>query len=511
MMRWPALLLLLGLSLPAEARRRPPTPPPEPAGPTLEDRQAAFSEIDTLLGEGKQKPAADALVALTRDEELSDFHAEAYARLAGLLQEMGFPYAGLIAATNALRIDPEGVSSTVSLAVTLTDTAGDVEIIESLFAENVGMSVDDQTRGTIALMAARAAHRQGNNATAAAVLKLVPPTHPDFLDAKALEGVVLSLQGRHRDALAPLLTAWSMAKDQRADDDRLRNVLTLNIARAYFGAENFPTAIEYYMLVDRASPYWPEAQFERAWSHFRYQDMNGTLAQLHTLNSPFFETWYFPEADLLGIYSVFLMCKFPEASRRIDEFQAHYTPVFEDLQQVSARDAASLYEAMKAHTTGEQTDLPAFVIRRFENEDRFLDNLQAAARADAELRRIRGMTESPFAQTAADWLRDRRDGLIASEADRIKSYVTGKEAELGQMLSDSELSKLDILQMEARFFERASQTGVMPDARETARRDIRARRNQLYWPWEGEYWADEAGYYKINAAPECPEGLTPGG
>lgn len=504
---WPALLLL-ALSAPADARR---TPPAEPEPPTLEERQAAFEEVNQLLTEGKKKPAADALVAMTQDEELSDFHAEAYSRLAGLFEDLGFPYAGLIAATKALRIDAAGVSSTVSLAVELTGSVGDVEVIEAVFAENVGVEVDMQTRGTIALMAARAAHRQGNYATAGAVLKLVGPKHPEFLEAKSLEGVVLSLQGRHSDALAPLLTAWSMAKDQRPDDERLKNVLTLNIARAYFGAENFPKAIEYYIQVDRESPYWPEAQFERAWAHFRYTDLNGTLAQLHTLGSPFFDSYYFPEADLLRIYSVFLMCKFPEASQRIDAFQADWTPVYEDLQQVASRDARSLYDAMVAHTDGEKTDLPDFVIRRFEGEDRFLDNQQAAARADAELRRIKSMTESPFAQEAANWLRERRDTLISSEAERIKGYVTGKEMELGQMLQDSELSKLDILQMEARFFERASQIGEMPDARETVRRDVRARRNQLYWPWQGEYWADEAGYYKLNAAPECPGGLTPGG
>lgn len=504
---WPMLLLLMSLSLPADAQQRG----ADADGPTLEERQEAFTEVDALLVEGKKKPAADALVAMTSDEALADFHAEAYARLAGLFQDLGFSYAGLIAATNALRLDAEGVSSTVGLAVELTETTGDVELIESLFAENVGVDVSAETRGTIALMAARAAHRQGNYATATAVLKLISPQHPAFLEGKALEGVVLSLQGRHSDALGPLQTARAMATSQRSEDDRIHTVLTINLARAYFGAENFPKAIEYYMQVERESPYWPAAQFERAWAHFRYQDMNGTIAQLHTLHSPFFTDWYFPEGDLLRIYSFFLMCKFPEASKQIDAFQARHTPVYEDLKQLAARDAAGLYEAMKAHTQGEETDLPRFVTRRFEAEDRFLDNQQAIARADAELRRIRGMTESPWAQTAADWLRDRRDALTTSEAERVKAYISGKEMELGQMLNDSELSKLDILQMEARFFQRASQTGVMPDARETVRRGVRTRRNELFWPWQGEYWADEAGYYKLNAAPECPEGLTPGG
>jgi hypothetical protein len=85
------------------------------------------------------------------------------------------------------------------------------------------------------------------------------------------------------------------------------------------------------------------------------------------------------------------------------------------------------------------------------------------------------------------------------------------ETELSMMLNDSEISKLDILQMETRLYERAAAVGEMPDAREVVRRDFRTRKGQVFWPWQGEYWADEAGYYKFSARPECPNGLTPGG
>jgi phage repressor protein C with HTH and peptisase S24 domain len=74
------LLLLMSLSLPADAQQRG----ADAEGPTLEERQEAFTEVDALLVEGKKKPVADALVAMTSDEALADFHAEAYARLAGL-------------------------------------------------------------------------------------------------------------------------------------------------------------------------------------------------------------------------------------------------------------------------------------------------------------------------------------------------------------------------------------------------------------------------------------------
>jgi tetratricopeptide (TPR) repeat protein len=502
----PLLLLLLLVAPGADA-----VPPPvaERAMPTMEERQKAFGEIDSLLTAGNKPEAADALLALTQDSSHAVFHAEAYARLATLLNDLSLPYSALIANNKALTLDAQMVSSAVVPAVEQAEKTGDLELLEDMLATNVAIEGDANTRGRIALLAARAAHRGGQYALAGAVLKLVGSDHSQYIEAKALEGVVLAMQGRHADALAPLLTAQSMASEA-GRDAKLQNVLALNIGRAYFAMGNFPRAIEYYAQVERSSAYWPEAQFERAWSHFRLEDMNGTLALLQTLHSPFFADWYYPEADLLRIYSLFLMCKFPEASKEINAFQEHYKPVQQNLARIGARPGGELFDQIATHIDGKATDLPPMITRIYEDEERIKDNIRALEQAEIELRRLKG-NPNAYAATATTWLTERRDALHASEGARIKARIQAMDAELTEMLNDSEISKLDILQMETRLYERAAQIGEMPDAHEVVRRDFRTRKGQVYWPWQGEYWADEAGYYKFSARPECPSGLTPGG
>ena len=503
---FPALVLLAMLAVPAADAER--EAEPERPMPTMEERQEAFGEIDELMTAGKKPEAADALLALTQNPDHEIFHAEGFARLATLLDQLSLPYSALIANHKALTLDAEMVSSAVVPAVEQAEKTGDLELLEDMLATNVAIEGDANTRGRIALLAARAAHRGGQYALAGAVLKLVDSQHSQYIEAKSLEGVVLAMQGRHSDALAPLLTAQSMAADSDRDAKQ-QNVLALNIGRAYFAMGNFPRAIEYYAQVDRESGYWPEAQFERAWAHFRLEDMNGTLARLQTLHSPFFGDWYFPEADLLRIYSLFLMCKFPEASKEINAFQAHYKPVHSSLQSLGVLSPTDLFGQMVAHIDGKATDLPPMITRLFEEEERIRDNLRALEQADIELRRLGGISNT-YATTATEWLTTRRDALRTSEGARIKARIQSMEAELNVMLSDSEISKLDILQMETRLYERAAQVGEMPDARELVRRDFRTRKNQVFWPWQGEYWADEAGYYKFSARPECPTGMTPG-
>jgi hypothetical protein len=79
------------------------------------------------------------------------------------------------------------------------------------------------------------------------------------------------------------------------------------------------------------------------------------------------------------------------------------------------------------------------------------------------------------------------------------------------MLADAEIYKLDMLQMEQRLFEMSAARGQAVEARDTVSRKKRIKPGYQYWPWEGEYWQDELGYYRINSKPDCPMGLTVGG
>ena len=76
------------------------------------------------------------------------------------------------------------------------------------------------------------------------------------------------------------------------------------------------------------------------------------------------------------------------------------------------------------------------------------------------------------------------------------------------MMDDVEISKLDMMDFERRLFQAASARGDMLETRDTVKRTKRVRDNERYWPWEGEYWADEVGYYRINSKPDCPQGMT---
>lgn len=508
-----ALLTLGGASLAAKPRSETPTAGAStPALPSMAERTEAFGQIDEMMKSGQSARAADGLVALVEDPSKAMFHAEAYARLGGVLTDLDLPYGALIAYEHALATDPVAVSSVAKDAIALGDSVGDIALLEPVFGANVGLDVDAATRSRMAYLAAREAHHQGNYGSALGLLKMVTPGDPFFAEARSLEGVVLSVQGRPRDALVPLLTAQAAA-DEAKKPDRLKNAIRMNLARAYFASENFPRAIELYDTVDRASSFWPEAQFERAWSHFRLTDVNGALSRLHTLNSPFFEDWYFPEADMLRVYSLFLLCKFPDASRGISEFQTHYKPQLDALRAASTLDNQTAFAAMRQVVEDGTLpkEMPAALSRLYVDEQRFLDSLAAVQHAEDEVKRLKAVSANPFSAKVDEWVTARHDALIDDEGKRIRQESGEMADRLDTMLTDSEINRLDMMQFETRLYEQAAITGKIEDARQQVSRRQRMKRGTQVWPFEGEYWADELGYYRIETRSDCPANLQAGG
>ncbi|MCB9792436.1 MAG: tetratricopeptide repeat protein [Alphaproteobacteria bacterium] len=510
MMRFPRLLLLLTLGVGLGAPALHPSPAAaqddkaeEVVPPTDEEIAEEFAKFTAAIAKGEKGVALDMLFGILNDPEKQGFHGQAWLSMGGVLATMDYPYASLIAYTEGIKVAPERSKEAVEAALRLADQVHDTALLEQVFAANVGLPVDGDTRSHLAYLAARGNYAQGNYATALGIMALVGKDSPQFAQAQALRGVVLSQQGKYNEAMAALLVAEQLSQD---DPERL-DVIRLNLGRTFYAAENYPKAIEYYALVSRESPWWPEAQFERAWGHFRIQDMNGTLGLLQNHVSPFYADWYFPEAHILRTYALFLLCKFPEASAQIDTFQATWTPVRDELEKTLAgMDDAAAFADARAYAEGEDTRIPAMLLRHYPSESRFQEAVASVDAAEREIQAISARS-GDWAKPVVAMVQARHDAIVAAEGGRVREGAQAASAELTQMLNDTELAKLDMLKLETRLYEQAAQSGQMAGIEKKARRDVRVRKGYVSWPYEGEIWADEIGYYRVNAIPECPQGL----
>lgn len=472
-------------------------------------RKAAFAEYEGQLATGQKARAADALVALVDDPARAAFHAEAYTRLGDLFGELSLPYAAAIAYAKGFDLaDPTNVADIgqrVPKALEAAIKVGDRAVLQPAFAKNVGLARTEDVRGQMAYLAARENVRQKNYGVALGVIKMVPRGDPLYPEARALEGIVLSQQERWQDALTAFQDAQ---KAGGAKGKEFLDLQTLNLARAYYGAGNYPQAMRAFAAVSRESDQWPEAQFERSWAHFRVDDYNGTLSLLMSLDNPFFADFYYPEADLLRVYSAFMMCKFPASKALVEDFITHYKPIQATLKGWQGKTAADAFEAARRfREKGETGDLPRMILRPWATEERFGESIAAVDSANDELNRLKNVAANPFSDRARQWVTDRRNALIGAEGRRIQDRVAGQEAQLAEMLLNVQLFTVDIQAMTARLLQQAAEIGKMPDAARTVQREDPVRKGWQEWPYEGEVWADEIGYYRVTTVPECPASL----
>jgi hypothetical protein len=143
---------------------------------------------------------------------------------------------------------------------------------------------------------------------------------------------------------------------------------------------------------------------------------------------------------------------------------------------------------------GDSGDFPEPVLRTWRNEARLLGSIDSVQHAEDELSRLRNISANPFVSQVSTWIRDRRDEIVSSEGARFRGKLQQATDELGGMLTNVEISKLDMLQFETRLYEQASLTGELSAKERRVMRTERVRKGWVYWPYQGEFWADELGY-----------------
>ncbi|HMV69576.1 MAG TPA: hypothetical protein PKA64_22230, partial [Myxococcota bacterium] len=498
----------LCLAAQAAAAKPPAEPKPDPRAAAAPAGRASYdwTQVTDRIARGDWQTAATEIEAVLADPARSGDHPLAWGMLGEALTAANIPYAGLLAYLEGVKAAPLANLAFYEDILRLGTQLHEERLVGQVLGADFGVPMSPEVRAGVAIMAARYHVSQESWGVALGLLPMVPADGPYAVDALVLRGVALAQQARYADALEPLLQAREKARDR---DDHFRNVLDLDIARTYYAAGNFGRAMEFYGHVARGDSAWPEALFERAWAHFRVEDMTGTLAVLLTHHSPFFNDWYFPEAELLRAQSLFLMCKFPDTKTTIDFFETRYKPTLDGLRQgLGQLDAKGAFTDAKAMVEGNTTKLPADVLRRFTWDGRLADAVEAIGAADADLVKLDRLASSPYSARPKALLQARRDARVAEEGGRVLGIARDAEADLADMLTGIELTRVDILTYEARLYEQAAALGGLPEEEDMAAlRKEQTRKGKRMWPFEGEYWADELGWYRVTARPDCPPDL----
>ena len=483
--------------------------------------------------------------------------------LAKSLQRLGLPSA---AKTWALRVADEarshpGRRAALPWLVALArDLDPDPQILAALATYDAAALADeqfDEIRADLGYMIGRARYERGDLERAVVALDEVTPDAADYVPAQYLAGVaqtrlgdgkaamvafknVLRTNARARESRDARTEArldrwahrrtklrsrgrktkhlqrrmarrgWSMADlDRYQEHRRIDEMTSLSMGYVFYQAGQLDLASKYFLRLPQSSPYWLEAVFADAWSEFlkAYNDTDNAnahyqrvLGHVHTLRAPFFPYRLFPEEPLLAAVTYYYNCRYGSADRALDDFDARYGATRKLLDDFLAegRTPNALTELYAKIHADDDTGLPDATHHVVEGlvDDRDLERRwERALSIDAEREVLAKLS-------LAGPLHDHVDAQITAESERARR-------ELGQAIA----ARLEGAVQEIRRFERqaigiryelAPKLVEHPGPPSDATRPRPNATHDLY-EYNGEYWQDELGHYRVEITSLCKE------
>ncbi|MFN3201887.1 MAG: hypothetical protein ACE366_26010 [Bradymonadia bacterium] len=345
-------------------------------------------------------------------------------------------------------------------------------------------------------------------------LSQINPNSQYFPKAKFLEGISHVRLDQPKPAVERFkeLLRVTATSDLPSEDLKYFNQLAImSMARVFYSTGQFDLSVKYYDRVPLESALWLDALFEASWAFFRLNNHGKSLGHLHTLNSPFFSDEYYPEAQILESVIFYANCDYDRTLAILDEFQVIYEPLRDEIKGYLERyaDPAEFYAFLQKMQKGGARLSPR------------INQIVSAANRDKQLRRIAAYVSELEREIAliekskSSWSRSSLAQGIIQDLTVTKDlavYEAGRLAKDRLKRVVSELNELISQNLKIRFEVASARKGVVENRLNKegfANKAGRAGPNyatddeHIYWPFNGEYWRDELGYYVYTIQSEC--------
>ncbi|MAY80930.1 MAG: hypothetical protein CL930_09130 [Deltaproteobacteria bacterium] len=340
-----------------------------------------------------------------------------------------------------------------------------------------------------------------------------------YLRARYLEGVIYNKQGKLKSAKRAFMDIVRHpieARSKKEADElaELKDLALINTGRMYYKIERFEDATKYFGLVPHDSAYWPDALFSDAWSNFMQNNLNQTLGEILTVQSPFYsDADFIPEVEYLRALTFFNLCEYKDVETILLNFEGTMRPVQEELktfvkgyaskeQQKMAENAWDTYFGPKAGETQVPRALFAKILR---NEDisgiiSHLDLMQE------ELNLI-DRQRPEWRDSVGDFLKK----VVRKDEVRLKrragKYMLAEMARwantLQDLLSSSEIVRFEVIDAQRVDYQYKFQNPDLSNLDSSLDLDFATAVEFIYWPFNGEFWKDELGYYHYTEQGSC--------
>ena len=351
------------------------------------------------------------------------------------------------------------------------------------------------------------------------------------MQAKLFEGATHVREYQAKPAVEAFkeVLAHRRGEHRPASIKPFEDLANLSLARTFYSTGQYELATKYFDRVSQESYDWPNSLFESSWANFmlKQQGYSKALGNIHTIQAPFFENYIKPESIGRGLTVkatiYFYNCLYDRAQEAIDEFNAVYPDVFTELKKLIAgtSDNGQLFDlavkirketsgpARAGRARGARRPRRPSLLKRFEYVEELDRELKASTTRPtppgsrpASRRRC-----SPTSRCSARWRSTRR--AIWRGAASSASRRSCRSSSSASSRSSSKFCRARRASSSRRSSQE-QQIAWRPAPATSRVDDIRADDEHVIWPFIGEYWRDELGYYRVKIANKCQKNAPEG-
>jgi hypothetical protein len=312
------------------------------------------------------------------------------------------------------------------------------------------------------------------------------------------------------------------------DEARMRDLAFLSMARTYYSAsvrldaDNRPTidaaklsaAVKYWNRVDVASEYWLDGLFEQSWAYFMAGDYPHALGNIHTIEAPYFPNSFYPEAEILKAVIAFTICQYEDATTIVARMKRKYEPIRNELATILNRfkgegSEQQFFQFLKEVRAGKANLSPRVrpVVENALSDRQLLRNLEYVRVLDEEDGRFKkapaSFRNSPVGNDVTDQLNLARELAVRNAGALARDRYQRNLDELNEHLRDASKILIDITAAERNKLDQQVVSGQISKEEARTYGVVKPDDEHVLWPFDGEYWRDELGFYRQVVVSKC--------
>ncbi|MBZ0119100.1 MAG: tetratricopeptide repeat protein [Sandaracinaceae bacterium] len=369
---------------------------------------------------------------------------------------------------------------------------------------------------------------QGEFDEAIALFERVDRQSPYYVHARFFSGIAHVRNRRAQPAIQSfraIIDAINQGVRGVEDASRMRDLAWLSLARVYYTAANrtdaesgerevdgrlLGNAVTAWNSIGAGSEYWLDALFEESWAFFLADQYSRAMGNIHTLFSPYFDEAYYPEALVLKAVIFFSACQIANAEAMIAQFHERFDPVQNELQTTLAQfeDNQQFFEFLQRVRSGEANLSPRIrgIVASALSDRTLLRHLEYVRLLENEEQRLNQTPEEFRASNLGN--RILQDIFVAKSfaVDQTGDLARGRYNRLIEELSEL-MNQVDTVELEIATYQRGTLSQEMQQQQtEVARAgglNVQVDEEHQVWPFDGEYWRDELGFYRQQVSSQC--------